>query len=287
MTLQPVLDFMLFTGLGLLGIGFFLNDRLRHLFRMSGFALFGAFWAGQAPYFLDYGDIVNACLCLAGLPFFLYMSYHAYLSYRWDAEHQGLRFLAGLCFIAGFVFFLVERIPVITGNVILSVTQQSVWLLNVFGNDYGVGPIDYAGNELLYRTNYAPGEEINVQILGSGIALVFACTAVQSMLIFVGAIFATRASNATRARALLATVLPIHVLNLVRNAGIVYLSEAGIMTAEVAHNYVGKAGSLVALIVLAFVIFRLMPGVLDNMNSLLELPSRAPPQPPEATETSL
>ena len=287
MSLQPVLDFMLFTGLGILGIGFLLNDRLRHLFRVAGFALFGAFWVGQAPHFLSYGDVVNAGLCIVGLPFFLYLAYHEHLSYEWDTEHRGLRFMAGLSFIAGFVFFLIDRIPIISGNIILSVTQQTVWLLKAFGHNYGVGPIDYVGNELLYRSNYSPGDLINVQILGSGVALVFSCTAVQSMLIFVGAIFATRASNVTRAKALLATVVPIHFLNLVRNAGIVYLSEAGIMAAEVAHNYVGKGGSLIALIVLAFVIFRIMPGVLDNLNSIIDLPSRAQPQPPEATETSL
>ena len=43
------------------------------------------------------------------------------------------------------------------------------------------------------------------------------------------------------------------------------------------HNVIGKAGSLIALIVLAFIVFDLLPELHDNIMDLFNLPKRRGP----------
>ena len=95
-------DFILFTGLGLMGIGYFLKNQMKHDMRSIGFLLFGSYWALQAPhFFFDYADPVNALFCAAALPFFGYLAYQEQLSKKFDVEHNGLKFIAGAAFLAG------------------------------------------------------------------------------------------------------------------------------------------------------------------------------------------
>jgi len=269
-----VLDVFLFTGLGLLGISYHLKDRITHIVRALGFILFGLFWLSQVPHYLSIGDVVNAGFTGVGLPFFAYLAWHERLSYKRDEEHRGLKFVAGMSFLAGVVYYMVARVPWAAGSLIHATAVQTVWIVNAFGNSYGVGPIDYAGNALFYRTQLSTAGEISVPIIGSDISIILACTALQSMLIFASAVYATQAPVRKRVKALLATVPVIYALNLVRNVGIIYLVDFRGMDFHVAHNYVGKAGSLIALLALAYIIFKILPETLENVSSLWGLPDR-------------
>ena len=69
-----------------------------------------------------------------------------------------------------------------------------------------------------------------------------------------------------RARALLLTLPLIHVLNIFRNAGIVWLHAIhgsvevfGLRMFEFAHTYAARAVALLAMYGLALVMFRLLP----------------------------
>ncbi len=150
-------------------------------------------------------------------------------------------------------------------------TVQTVWLVNIFGLGYGVGDINYAGNPLWYRTNY---NEISVPIEGSSVAIIQSCTAIQSMLIFIGAIYCVQALKRSKWYAFFATVPVIYVLNLLRNLGIIYMMDVLGWSYDFSHNTVGKAGSFLALIVLAFITFKLLPELLDNFWGILDLRDR-------------
>ena len=76
---------------------------------------------------------------------------------------------------------------------------------------------------------------------------------------------------------LLITVLPVYFLNLIRNAGITYLLGANITDFYTAHNIIGKGGSLLALIILLFIVVKIVPEVFDEIISLTNLPKREGP----------
>jgi archaeosortase A (PGF-CTERM-specific) len=254
-----------------LGVGYYLKDKRRHRLRIVGLIFFGVFWVLQAPYFFSIGDIFNALVCMLALPFYAFLSYHEYLSYINDEENKSLKWITGASFFAGSIYPLIDKIPILSGYLILAVAIQSVWLINAFGYDYGVGTINYADNPLWYRTNY---NDIYVPIVESRLSIIQSCTAIQSMLIFVGAIYCVEALSKRKWMAFFATVPVIYVLNLIRNVGMIYMMDVLGWSYDLSHNTIGKGGSFLALIILAFIAFKFLPELLDNIWGLIDLKDR-------------
>jgi archaeosortase A (PGF-CTERM-specific) len=103
------------------------------------------------------------------------------------------------------------------------------------------------------------------------------------MMIFVGAIMCLQASPRRKLYGYLMTVPTIYFLNLFRNAGIIYgyhdlqWSMFGFDTFEWMHSYVGKIGSLLALVVIALGIFATLPELHSNILDLFDLRKRNKP----------
>ena len=113
---------------------------------------------------------------------------------------------------------------------------------------------------------------------GSPITIIFACTAIQSMVLFVGMIGALpNVSLKRKTLAMFVTVIPIYFLNLIRNVSVIFLVGGGITSFETAHNIIAKAGSLIALIVLLFITFKILPELYDEITCLFDLPKRKGP----------
>jgi archaeosortase A (PGF-CTERM-specific) len=265
------MDVILVAGLFGLGAGYYLKDQRCHKFRLIGFVLFGIFWILQVPHFTSTGDAFNAIVCILALPFYAFLGYNEYLSYSWNEENSSLKWIAGASFFAGGIYFLIDKIPILSGYIIYGTAVQTVGLVNTLGFDYDVGAINYAGNPLLYRTNF---NEIFVPISGSSVAIIQSCTAIQSMLIFIGAIYCVQADSRQKWRAFFATVPLIYVLNLARNVGIIYMMDELEWSYDFSHNTVGKLGSFLALIILAVIAFKVLPQLLDNIIDLMDLAER-------------
>ena len=101
------------------------------------------------------------------------------------------------------------------------------------------------------------------------VGFVMACSAMQSMAVFIGALWAIRTAPwRRRMRAAIVTIPTIFVLNTFRNAGIVWLHASypqwdllGVTMFDFAHYYAAKVGSLAAMFLMALVIFDLLPQV--------------------------
>jgi exosortase/archaeosortase family protein len=292
------LDVLIFASLGLLGVGYLWKANARHLFRIAGFTGVGFFWAVRAwIYIEENSDGVNITFTALAFPFFLYLAYHEWLSYQKQEDPDSLRWAAGVTFLAGILYFSVDRIELVASALIQVVAYQSLWLLNAFG---------YGGGWTVGETGDAGGE-LGAPILGSGVTIILACTSFEAIVIFLGAIYATQMradpwadyqrvneSKVAKLRTLtpdrrkllglLYTVPVIWVLNLVRNAGVIFLYNEhtfdatarswGMSGFDFAHVVLGKGLSFVALIGIAFVLFRTCPELLDNINGLMDLPRR-------------
>src|SRR5439155_10578682 len=129
---------------------------------------------------------------------------------------------------------------------------------------------------------------------GYAVTVILACTAIQSMMIFVAAIACLRAPVKRKIWGYLVTAPPIYLLNIFRNAGIVYgykdlqWSMFGMDPFEWMHSYVGKIGSLLALVVIALAVFTLLPELHSNILDLFDLRKRKAPgffgKPPRPSE---
>ena len=254
----------LFLGLILLGIGFFFKGKNTAItLKIVGWGMVAFFWATMPSflYFSEGGDVFNAAVCIIGVYVLIYMAYHEWLSLKRNDHVSCLNWIAGGTFLAGIIYFTIENgiLPGLKDWLIEFVAAQSTDLLHLFG-------INASRNQALIIYNNTP------------VTIIFACTAVQSMVLFVGMIGAlSRVNMKRKALGLLVTVVPIYFLNLVRNAGVMFMVGSGMVSFELAHNVIGKAGSLLALIVLLFVTFKIVPELYDELVGIIDLPKRRGP----------
>jgi len=252
----------LFIGLILLLIGFlFHKERIAIKIKIIGWVFFAFFWSTQinSLYFGVDGDIVNLFLCIVGIFVLFYLVYHEWLSLIRKEKISCLNWAAGAAAIAGLIYFVVEKTPL---EMWLRevVAAQSAALLNFF-----TGGVVVDGIHISYELAH--------------IEIIFACTAVQSMVIFVGMMIPLAGvSKKKRAYGLLVTVVPVYFLNLIRNALVTFLvGKNGHDYFGTAHNVIGKGGSLIALIVLIFIVIKIVPEVFDEIICLTDLPKRNGP----------
>ena len=256
--------FPLFLGLIFLGIGFFYKRKnIASMLKIIGWGSFSFFWATM-PSFLYYsegGDVFNAAVCVIGVYVLIYVGYHEWLSLKRDSYISCLNWIAGGTFLAGIIYFTIENsiIPGLKEWLIENVAAQTTDVLHFFG-------INAMRNQDLIVYNNMP------------VTIIFACTAIQSMVLFVGMIGALSRVNLKRKiLGLLVTVVPIYFLNLIRNASVVYMVGSGMVSFELAHNVIAKAGSLLALIVLLFITFKIVPEIYDEIIGIIDLSKRRGP----------
>jgi archaeosortase A (PGF-CTERM-specific) len=261
---KMLIQIPIFLGLILLGTGFFCTDKKKgRWIKISGWMVFAFFWATSPSYlyFSEGGDIINAVLCILGVYLLVYIAYHEWLSLRRNENPSCLHWFAGASFIAGIIYFTIdsEVFPVIKNIMIEMVASQTCGMLNLLGlQAYSQGRVVFYG--------------------GYPITIIFSCTAVQSMVLFIGMILPLyKADLKRKLLGLLVTVPPIYFLNLVRTTSVVYLAGGDITSVEIAHNIIGKTGSLIALVVFAFIIFRILPELYDEIASIIDLPKRKGP----------
>ena len=285
--------FLLTTGYFLSGrdhiyLGKHFSSNIGHNLNIVGWLCLGFFWWLQVEHYIVIKDPINAMFCAAAVPFFGYLAYHEYQSILWNAKYEPLRWLAAMTVIAGGIYFFVERVPLLSGWLIHLVAEQSIWILNVLDLETTLGALDYGEGSRWYRPA-SEHQEVRVSVEGESwqhldaptINIVLACTALQSMIIFVGGVICTKASYDRRIYAFLATVPPIYILNLIRNAGVIWLTYEHVWGDDTffwAHAVVGKVGSLIALIFLAIAVFHFLPEMQDSILGVIDLPLREAPE---------
>ncbi len=252
----------LFTSLILLLIGLLYHrERTAGKIKIIGWVLFALFWSTQinSLYFGGDGDIVNLFLCIVGIFVLFYLAYHEWLSLIRKEKISCLNWAAGAAAIAGLIYFVVEKTPL------------EMWLREVVAAQ--------SGALLNFFTEGVVVDGIHIGYNLAHIEIIFACTAVQSMVIFVGMILPLAGVNKKRKLyGLLVTVVPVYFLNLIRNALVTFLvGKNGPSFFGTAHNVIGKGGSLIALIILLFVVIKIVPEVFDEIICLTDLPKRNGP----------
>jgi len=170
-----------------------------------------------------------------------------------------LNWIAGASAIAGIIYFVIELTP-LAPWLIETVAIHSGWLLNIF-----IGNVSVRNVGIFYN-----GSQV--------VRIIFACTAVQSMVIFIGMILPlAKVDFKRKIYGIIITIVPIYFLNLMRNAVITYLVKDDPNLFFMAHNVIGKGGSLLALIVLLFIVTKIVPEIFNEIIDLTDLYKRNGP----------
>jgi len=302
---QPYLLVLVFIALGVMAAGFLWKDRRAHLVRAAGWTLFAFYWPFQAPEFFwptqtSEPDPINGWFTLLGPIFLLYIAWHEVKSYQWGEDPAALKWFTGASVVAAATYFVIAEIPTVATWLMWETARESAWLYNVafFGGADRAFVNFYAGESHIclpegagYPSARCPGGSYAVTVI-------LACTAIQSIMIFVGAIASLRAPSRRKWIAYAFTVPTVYVLNLFRNAGIVYgyidleWGMFGVDPFEWMHSWVGKIGSLIAMVAIALGLFATLPELHSNILDLFDLRKRVkpgfydrrPPPPPSVVE---
>ena len=272
---QQISYIPLFLGLILLGVGFFAKKNLAmsRKIKMFGWGVFAFFWALQ-PMQL-YGpsdDLFNGVVCGIGVYFLVYMGYQEWLSLKRNEEVSCLNWIAGGTFLAGIIYFTIDTGIVLQGLqwLVSPIPDLKTWLIEVVAVQSNA-VLQLFG---LQTHQYGP----NIFYKNAQVNIIFACTAIQSMVLFVGMNAAVhKATIKKRFLAIAGTVIPVYLLNLLRNAGVIFLVGEQITSFELAHNVIFKLLSLVALIILLFINFKIVPELFDELFGITNLWKRKGP----------
>ncbi len=254
----------LFLGLGLIGIGFlWQGKKIGSMIKIIGWSVFSFYWATTPSYIYlsEGGDVFNTAICVIGVYVLIYLAYHEWLSIQRNEYLPCLNWIAGSTFIAGMIYFTIDSgiIPGLREWFIETVAAQSTLILHFFGVN-----ASRQGDLIIYN--------------GTPITIIFACTAIQSLVLFVGMNGALKnISFKRKTKAILVTAPPVYFLNLIRNASVVYLIGENILSFEMAHNVIFKILALVALIILLFINFKLAPQLYDEIVGIINLAKRQGP----------
>ena len=243
----------------------------------GAWVLFAAFWALLVPhFFLVQNSVVEAVLALVGVPACVYAGYLVV------GGRDSLFVLTRAVAVMGIIYLPAETSPVVRQLLVEHVARQTELTMELLGYEPTRQPIGesrpaYAGFDAAF---YFPTEDPS----HGGIVynIVMACTALGSMAIFAGCIAAVRAPWRRKAAALGFAIPVIYVLNIIRTTFIglafghqwfdgwyaPYLmdlfseSDPYLVSHIVAEGILSQTLSVVALVVIAWVVIRIVPELL-------------------------
>lgn len=223
----------------------------------AGWGSFAPFWGYMALFFFGYVggvearmDPVDGGLSLVMVLFCLFVMVKIL-----RGGSPALQKLTRATAFVGLVYFPFTEIPLLREALIGFTDWFTVAVLGLFGI-----PASYSSPYLWVRT-------YNPTIAPDGIPMVeiiLACTAIESIALFGGVILAVGENRRRMALAALATLPSIYLLNLIRNMFVTaayaynWYGDAH-ESFETAHTAMAKVGSTIALIALAYILFRILP----------------------------
>ena len=261
-------------------------------FAPIGWILTGFYFFNDISFYIEHEDAVLTIMSAATLPGAVGIA-------LWERKvseekyQKALLWFRGAVAVAGLPYLLIAHVPMLNVLAIWFVAWQSAALLSFAGganvtlgetyanpsNGPSVNWNDWEGNRW-FLTEEMSEFSFHTELLVNGepiyINFVLACTAIQSMIIFVGAISVLNVDWRRRVRALFVALSLIHILNLFRNAGLIWLQMGypdwrwmNLTIFEFGHAYAARFVSLGAMFLLALVLFEMLPQMHRHVLSLM------------------
>ena len=283
---------IIMTGAFFLGHGFYRPEgRKSSHYAAFGWIMVGIYFYLQSEHYVEISDPVLVLMTAGALPGSMAL---AFWEVKTEKTPDALQWLRGCFALAIVPYFVIFSVPYLNMALIQFTAESTEIMLEFAGlGDYHIGEMmvaledgsdipasEWEGNKWILTESLAE-EGFYVQFFDSDgtviVQFIMACSGLQSMIIFVGAIGAlSSVSWKRRARGLMIALPTIHVLNMFRNAGIVWLTETypkwsfmGIEMFDFTHSYAAKAISLFAMFLMAIALFDLLPELHKHIMKIL------------------
>jgi archaeosortase A (PGF-CTERM-specific) len=250
------------------------TSRVRKLVGGIGWGVFSIHWSYQPLHYLKIMDYANVLLTIVVALFCLLVAYIMFLEYRkgplkiinnrevlhskfsdqGEADSLDITsMLTSASALGALVYFPFANFAFLNTWIIGGVTSQVIWVLHYFE----IPAYMKAWNM--------------ISLNGYTVEIILACTAIESIALFMGLIGAVRAPLSRLAMAFIVSVPVIYILNLIRDIFVVIAYGEQWFGADsfiIAHNYIAKAGSGIALFIISYAVLRILPelfGMIDGL----------------------
>ena len=289
---------LVFALLGLATLGYSFHSKMDNKASISsiGWVSISTYFFLDTPHYIELADPVLILMSAATLPVGIAVGFWEHNSQKRGEEEPALYWLKGAVFWSALPYLAISWIPYLSVALVWFTAVQAVFFLKITGiADLQIGPAqveyldgstslfsEFTGNPWLYLDPLGEGGFFipieHTDGTPTGVSIILACSALQSMIVFVGALIALKKTPwKLRARGLFITLPLIHILNVFRNAGIIYLDMTyrdwqwlGMGMFDFAHSYAAKVGSLLAMFLIAIVLFEILPELHNNILRLMD-----------------
>ncbi len=261
-----MIENIIWLALGLLVIASFMpGNKLKLTIAGAGWLFFSVHWALQWQHYLELGDYTNVVLAVLAAVFSVFIGL---VLMRQDKSLLGningvstmgsISMASTAAAIGGLSYFVFSEIPAMNEWIISTVTDQTIWVASLFGI-------------MITRLDWNL-----IAVNGYRVEIILACTAIESIALFIGIIASVRAPFKRLASAFLVSVPVIYGLNLIRNVfvvdayGMTWFGDPD-MSFYIAHTVIAKTGSLVALFIIAYAVLKILPEIVDMIDGILNL----------------
>jgi archaeosortase A (PGF-CTERM-specific) len=219
----------------------------------AGWVFFALNWAYQPVYYLAIGDYFNVLACLLVAVFCGYVGYM-----MWTKADDLTLLITKAAAVGGVFYFSFAQFSSLSHVLIDAVASQTALLLNSFG---------------------VPAVQANWNVLtlnGVPVQFILACTGIESIALFLGVISCVAAPPRRKLAAFMVSIPTIYVLNILRDAFV--LTATGNQwfglpenSFYVSHDVLAKIGSLGALLLISYLVFLILPELLDTVVGVFDL----------------
>jgi archaeosortase A (PGF-CTERM-specific) len=263
---MEILDLMLWASLAMFVAGALLPKKYGYGVAAAGWVVFGIRWGLSTPeYYLVEHNIMYTVACSLAIPVTLYLAYVMVKDGR-----ESLMVLTKSAAISGIFYFPFTYFQWLGGWLIQATTGITLAAVNSLGQ-------------------HATAYNDIIMLNGLPVQIILACTAIQSMALFVGIVGCVRAPLDRKAKAFMVSVPVIYVLNIIRNTFVISAygnqwlqiapgaimewtgEEASYASFFWAHNVLAEAGSLIALVIISYAVITFLPETLDYIKDILSL----------------
>jgi archaeosortase A (PGF-CTERM-specific) len=248
--------------------------RVRKLVGGIGWAAFSIHWGYQPLHYLEILDYANVLLTIVVTLFCVFVAvimFHEYregplsilnnrkiLHSKFSVQDRTdfldiTSMITSACALGALVYFPFANLTSLNTWIIGGVTSQIVWVLQYF---------DIPAYLIAWNM---------ITLNGHTVEIILACTAIESIALFMGLIGSVRAPLRRLATAFIVSVPVIYVLNLIRDIFVVVAYGEQWFGADsfiIAHNYIAKAGSGIALFAISYAVLRILPELLGMIDGL-------------------